>query len=457
MAAAGSHRVMHFARELQALDWEVSVISSTDFRRNRIDPVLLDRIPSSVRIRRVFSTDVVELIARIRADMRNRNKSGEGNDKTESTDRAGAPSHGASSPGIGNGHVGFFDYLTRLMKTPDSMLSFVPCAVTRAIPEMMGPRPDVLFSSAPPYSCHLTALCLKSLFHVPWIADFRDPWSQNPFRENRRYPSLSALNSYLESYVVQQADLVLCNTHALEDAFRERYPNLDHFVTLTNGFDPQLLERFAKGSRTDDGGTGDMKDAGGKSISLVHTGEVYGLRSPHAMIDAFGELQGKGKQPAAFFNVSFYGNVDEQESLEEHAGALGVREALQYHGQVDHEQALKRCAEADMLLLLGVAGNKPEVQVPSKVFEYLAMKKPILSLSKQGGAIHRILEESGAPYLLADLDNAEDIRRLLERAAGNDFDGGNDWESIGTFSFDRLAARLARYMTGLKKGCAIEE
>ncbi|MFH2001021.1 MAG: hypothetical protein ABIK28_15170, partial [Planctomycetota bacterium] len=93
----------------------------------------------------------------------------------------------------------------------------------------------------------------------------------------------------------------------------------------------------------------------------------------------------------------------------------------------------------------------------SKVFEYLAMRKPILSLSKEGGAIHRILQDSKAPYLLADLDNAVEIRGALDRAAQHDFDGGTGWDSIETFSFDRLAKRLSRLMTDLKLGKAVAE
>ncbi|MFH1999517.1 MAG: glycosyltransferase, partial [Planctomycetota bacterium] len=346
MAAAGSHRVMHFSRELQALAWDVSVVSTNDFRRNRIDPVLLERIPPEIQIRRAFSTDVVELLARIKEGLKGKRNSDPGSRGDNSPAHARTPSKPVAS---GNGHAGLFDYLSRLMKTPDSMLSFIPSAVFRALPDMMGPRPDVIFSSAPPYSCHLAAFCLKSLFHVPWIADFRDPWAGNPFRANQRYPSLTALNRYLEGIVVQEADQVICNTHALEKTFRTRYPHQNHFVTLTNGFDPQLLERFSKQAAS-------IPSGPEKKLCLVHTGEVYGLRSPHALIDALGEIRRQNAERFSLFRFSFYGKVDEQEALENHARAEGVESAFHFGGQVDHEEALKRCAESEMLLLLGVAG-----------------------------------------------------------------------------------------------------
>ena len=84
--------------------------------------------------------------------------------------------------------------------------------------------------------------------------------------------------------------------------------------------------------------------------------------------------------------------------------------------------------------------------------EYLALEKPILSLSKQGGAIHRLLEDSGVPFLLADLEDEEEIRRVLERAARGDFDGGEGWSGVGAFAFDRMALRLATLRTDAADG-----
>jgi glycosyltransferase involved in cell wall biosynthesis len=423
MSAAGSHRVMNFSRELHRLGWDVDVVSSADFKRNAVDEGLMERLGPGVKVRRAASTDVVELLARMKRRLK--------------------PAGGGTgeAPSGGNGHEareGLFDYLSRFLKTPDSMVSFIPSAVWRALPVMMSRRPDVILSSAPPYSCHLAALLLKSLFSVPWIADFRDPWAGNPFREEMPYRSLHALNRMWEERVVKSADLVVTNTRALEEQFRQRYPQLDRFVTMTNGFDPELPGKIVPSA-----------GPSGGPIRLVHTGEVYGLRSPRSMIEALGEMEPNLREK---LKIEFFGNVDERAELEEQALGLGVNDRVLYGGQVRHDEALKRCAEADLLLLLGVMGKRPEVQVPSKVFEYLAMKKPIVSLSKRGGAIHGILEDSGVPYLLADLESAPEIEVVLSRAVRGDFDGGGDWSRTDAFAFDRLAMRLASMLTDLKQG-----
>ena len=325
------------------------------------------------------------------------------------------------------------------------MVPFAAGVVLRCLPALLAGRPDVLYSSAPPFSGHLAALLLKRLHPVPWVADFRDPWASNPFNGDLPYPSLRNLNANLEALVVREADLVVLNTPAVEADFRRRYPNLDRFVTVTNGYDPSLPSRVAAlGERPSPGAEG--------KIEVVHSGEVYGLRSPRHLLEALGAL--KRRAPGEFERLSlcFIGRVHGREELEARARALGVEGALCFRGMVPYEDALCGCARADMLLVLGVMGKEPEVQVPSKLFEYLAFRKPILALAKEGGAIHALLEASGVPFLLADLEDAAAIEKVLARAVRGDFDGGRGWGAVETFAFDRVARRLSGMLDLLRSG-----
>jgi len=436
IAAAGSHRSMNFSRELAKLGWDVSVISCSNYKRNNIDLDLMDRIGPGIRIKRAPCTDPVRMMAQWKLNIKNWFKTG-----TVNGDKGG----NGSSAAVANESTGFLDWLSRLMKTPDSMLTFIPGAVMKAIPMIMSSSPDVIYSSAPPYSCHLTSFILKNLFKIPWVADFRDPWADNPFRRNSPYPSLLGLNKNLEKIVLNEADLIVTNTTALEAAFRKRYPNLDHFVTINNGFDPALVEKLeASGKR------GALKKS--SKIRIIHTGEVYGLRSPDSLIEALGELKKESNDAYSSIELEFIGNVHEKERLSSLADSLEVGSSIIYKDQVGHKEALDSCQDADILLLLGVAGSEPEIQAPSKLFEYLVLKKPIISLSKKGGAIHNLLDESSIPYLLADLEKKEEIKTVLKRLFDDDFDGGDSWDNVKSFSFERLTLRLAKLLGNIKKG-----
>ncbi len=448
IAAAGTHRIMNISKELKALGWNVHVVSCSDFARNPVDHDLMSGIGSGIKVRRAPSPDIVEIAARIRnALLGSRRDSG-----TASKDRSASDDRSRGVCRNANGSTrsrSVLDYISRLVKTPDSMLSFIPGAVIRALPVMMSSRPDVIFSSAPPYSCHLAALFLRSLFPVQWVADFRDPWADNPFKDDNPFGSLERLNLRLEEMVIRGADLVVSNTKALEERFRHRYPNTDRFVTLNNGFDPKLVRPLDALPQTGAEGAA----AGSGKLSLVHTGNIYGLRSPRHLIAGLASLeQGRSSSAGQSLGIEFYGDVDDEDELREQARSLGMEDAVFFGGRVSHADALKHASEADILLLLGVMGDTPEIQVPSKLFEYFALKKPIVSLSKPGGAIHRLLKESGVPYLLADLDDEAGITRALERAIENDFDGGDGWAGVKEYAVDRLVGRLSTMLVLLTQG-----
>src|SRR5262249_28881199 len=150
-------------------------------------------------------------------------------------------------PGIGEGS-----------STPAGSLSAMPTASgflhrqVRALFEIRDPaaawyRPAVrsvlrlvtaepiaaVLSSVPPYTAHLVGRHLRKRFGIPWLADFRDPWSQNLVRQAlpgwRRW-----IDRRMESSCLRWADRVICNTDRLRAAFNRLHPELpaDKFLTL---------------------------------------------------------------------------------------------------------------------------------------------------------------------------------------------------------------------------------
>jgi hypothetical protein len=125
---------------------------------------------------------------------------------------------------------------------PDAQLGWVPFAGQAAARELTrSPERAVLFSSSVPFSAHLAAMWARSrVGRVPWVAEFRDPWSE-------AHPSLlpaSALrrriDRSLHRRILRDATRIVVTSPGFRDLLLETFPELDpaRVDVVMNGFEP---------------------------------------------------------------------------------------------------------------------------------------------------------------------------------------------------------------------------
>jgi glycosyltransferase involved in cell wall biosynthesis len=243
------------------------------------------------------------------------------------------------------------------------------------------------------------------------------------------------VDAALERRVVASAAQVVLNTPALERQFRARYPGFRRARTIPNGFDP---DAFA-GLPPPTGGA----FAGG--IEIAHFGQLYGLRSGKYLLQALARV--KARDPARFakLRLSFIGAIDGEAGFRAQAKELGVDAAVAIPGALPHAAALARQRQADVLLILGPENAEPEVQVPGKLYEYFAAQRPILTLSRAGGAIAEILALAGVASERAEPDDPDAIADALLRvvaAASVARNGTLPSDGADRFRYDRLGDEL---------------
>ena len=99
---------------------------------------------------------------------------------------------------------------------------------------------QAVISSGPPHSLHLIALKLKLKFNVPWMADFRDPWSEY---FSALMLSKWAVNKHtsLEKRILQTADKVVVIGRNMQ---MQNFENAGiHSDIVMNGFDIDDYQR----------------------------------------------------------------------------------------------------------------------------------------------------------------------------------------------------------------------
>lgn len=400
----GSHRTRAVVRHLPGHGWRPVVVTSREASDDYCDDSLLEGLPSDLVVYRPPDPRLLDLGGSIRSRMRRLFRTGRNR-----ADQGGSGSASAVADGPSSG--GWLDWGSRWLQTPDLAVGWLPAGLVATLDAIYRHRGQALYSSAPHWTAHLIAMLAKRISGRPWIADFRDPWRSNPFRR-LPYPSVDRFDAWLESQVVSRADRVICNSNYVQADFESRFPHLaGRFVTIPNGFEP---EDFA--------GLAASRPIGTDQLVLTHAGYFHGPRRPHAIFEAVRSLRDRAetRRPP---RLQLIGTPTyEGRCLKSIAGEFGVEDGVDVLGEVPHRQALEFMNGSDIQLLVGFSGGGSEFQVPSKLFEYLGIGRPILALAPRHGAICDVVMRGGVPGEVCDPDDprgiADAIVRLESRACG---------------------------------------
>jgi hypothetical protein len=254
---------------------------------------------------------------------------------------------------------------------------------------------DAIVSSGPPHSMHMIALGLKKKLDIPWLADFRDPWTEIDFFDKLRL-STFAKNKHrrLEKSVLTTADIVV----TVSDQWADDLNRLGATNTriITNGYDP---EDFAF-----------LPVPADEGFVLTHIGSLNADRNSESLWKVLGALCSENKQFAENLKLRFIGRNDF--SLKKSLEANDLMRFAEFYEYMPHEDALCLAAKsASLLLLLNNTPNKMGI-IPGKTFEYLALRKPILCIGPTNGASARILSETNAGNV-CDFGDPQSIKEVI--------------------------------------------
>ena len=66
---------------------------------------------------------------------------------------------------------------------PDAKIGWIPFAVSDGLKIINDHQIDMIFSSSPPQTINLIAKKLSKKTGIPWVADYRDPWTDAFWQE----------------------------------------------------------------------------------------------------------------------------------------------------------------------------------------------------------------------------------------------------------------------------------
>ncbi len=393
LVAAGTHRTRAFVRHLPALGWTPVVLTVKPSATELVDPDLLAGLPDDLACYRTRWTNLPAAAGRLRAGLF-------GIGRRRSAEKPEADSRPPAA-----GRRGWKDWLSWWWHVPDSRLGWFPWGVLSGHRAIQRHRCRAIFSTAPYWTSQLIGLALHRLTKLPWIADFRDPWRPNPFRQFP-YTGQDRYDGWLERQVIRRATRVVCNTPAVQRLLSERYPQLaEKFVTILNGIEQ---EDFA--------GLTPRRPLPPDRFVITHTGDFYGKRRPDPILAVLKLLREREPLLASRIHLQLIGPpACNDEPLCNIVERYGLGDLVSVGGIVSQREARERMAGSDALLLMGFVGPGAELQVPSKLYEYLAAGKPILALSNRDSAIADVLAQAGDDYAILNPEDASGIAGVMAR------------------------------------------
>ena len=312
------------------------------------------------------------------------------------------------------------------VSVPDPYVTWVGPAVLKGRDILRGERFDAILSSSPRPSAHLVAAMLARLTGLPWLADYRDPWSTYQFR---RYPTAAhrAAHARLEAWALHRAAAVTAVNRPIVDDLVARHPWLSGRAhVLPNGFD--------RAETPDDVSLG-------AGFWLVHTGRLYGREQQvRAFLTALAALPPDVR--------ALFVGVDESR-VRPDAERLGLGDRVRVEPLVPLARALGYQRAADGLLL--VNGRRPE-SMSSKVFEYLQAGRPVFAISPAGSAARDLFAEVGGGTCVLPDDHMAAPLAAFVRAARDGSAPLADPAALERYELGRLTAELAALLDGLAGG-----
>lgn len=442
MAVSGSMRPLGFCRYLSRYDWVSHVLTTQP--SCVIPPVgedngLMLLVPPSLRVDRIPYSDPLDIFLNIRTDLRRRLCkvfSREGNSILDREEVFRNKTVSRLQPSalkmfLKEWLLFFPDQQRFWYRSVLRWFKSLPCHE----------RPDVIFATGKPWTGLMVGKTLAKKFGIPFVADFRDPLVGNPFNRPKSALVVRKMMNF-ERAICDASDRVVTTTDELRREFIKRYPESSNkFICITNGFDAYMRSGTGSSRSGQERGAAVTQNNfnTGVELELWHFGTITVHRTPYFLLQAIREILQDKRIGQNQVRVRFVGEWSLADTdCEALVRDLESRNVVRRSPPVAHSDCLQQMALAPILLIMQPA---LPLQIPGKIYEYIATERPILIIGGEG-ATGRLVTEHRLGHCC--LNNVLNIKELLLRLLSGEVEIGSPKHAdVSRFDYQNLAGELA--------------
>lgn len=360
---SGVQRWVKFVKYLREFDWEPIVYTPSNPERPAIDNSLEKDIPKDIEI---IQTPIWEPYSFYKKFVGLKNKEQLG---------SGLMKSGSENTILQNLSIrirgNFF--------IPDARKFWIKPSIKYLTSYIESNPVDAIISTGPPHSMHMIGLGLSKKTNLPWLADFRDPWTNIDFFADLRLSNFARKKHFrLEKEVLDKADKLVVVSPTMKKEFEEM-TNTGVSV-IPNGYDETdfPISDYKKSAK----------------FTLSHVGMLTPSRNPQILWKAIFELCEANEAFKKDFRLQLIGKIDA--TIKRDIEKYRIKDQVIISDYIPHSEIVELQQKSEALLL--IVNNTPNANLilTGKLFEYLASKRPIVCISPLRGDVSEVLENSGA-------------------------------------------------------------
>lgn len=265
---------------------------------------------------------------------------------------------------------------------------------------------NLVYSSGGAWSAHYAGWLLKKLTGVKWMAEIHDPMVQRNTQTKHQKNNRNAnFLKKLETKICKDADLVWWFTKGALDYAHSRNPSLGHkgFCVPAGSQEPKIMSSHS------------YKD----KLHLCHFGSMADDRSLEPLLKAIALAFETHPEIRNNIQIDMYGSPLDQTSTNT-LNNLQLEDIVQVHGRLlsdasrnltSRDLALIKMSESDILLLLHGNSDYCEEYIPSKWYDYLHARRPVLALTQKNITFNKELANRNS--YIAQTNNIQEIANQI--------------------------------------------
>lgn len=257
---------------------------------------------------------------------------------------------------------------------------------------------DAIIATGEPFVLFKYASALSSKYNIPWVADYRDPWSQSVKRSSNFFSR--KMNAYYERKTTSTA---LCLT-TVSDFFKRKIQvsaaSSSRVEIITNGYNPDSIDASKSIKQRND------------KLRFAYVGTIYKWHPIHGLLDGFKNFV--LSNPNSNIELNFYGINNSAELIETIKDKyIELEPFINITPMMPNNELMINLRQCNAMLLFNYYSS-----IGTKIYDYLAIQRLVLLCFTEDEASYQMKEKMTSHHDVEGMSNHVQEDLLKETNAG---------------------------------------